>query len=249
MLVAAYLYGGSVSSPSSTRASRHKTRDHPLPSSAAGGGQSDCHHCRRRADTEDSFLRRSSECDGTLGGAGWRGAEERGVPPCSRPCCVRPVPSRPLRARARTPVRPRPAAASPVPGGARCSARSSKDGGLRAILGAAGLCAAGRLRVGRHLPRLGLPVPRGAELGRQLEGIQLASHPHRHGLRLHPGHRCVGGPGRAGAAGEPGLPGAGAAGGRGRLRAGPGAGDSGSAAVAPRFREASVPGEETKRPL
>lgn len=135
-------------------------------------------------------------------------------PAASVPSC--PVRSCPRRARARS--RPRPAAGPPLLGGARCRARGSKDGGLRAVLGAAGLCAAGRLLVGHPLPCLGLPLPRGAELGRRPGGIQLAPRPHHHGLRLHPRHRCVWGQGRRGAAGEPGLPGAGAAG-RGRLRA------------------------------
>lgn len=116
------------------------------------------------------------------------------MPPCSRPCCVHPLLSRPVPSRARRArARPHPAAGPPLLRGARCRARGSKDGGLRAILGAPGLFAAGRLRVGHPLPRLGLPLPRGAELGRQLGGIQLAPRPHHHGLRLHPGHRCVAG--------------------------------------------------------
>lgn len=161
------------------------------------------------------------------GGRARRIAECRPAPAPAASVLCRPVPSRARRAR------PRPAPGSRVLRGARCRARGSKDGGLRAILGAAGLCAAGRLRVGHPLPGLGLPLPRGAELGRKPGGIQLAPRPHHHGLRLHPGHRCVGGPGGRGAAGERGLPGAAVARPglrRGRLRGGPWlvAGHSGS---------------------
>lgn len=106
------------------------------------------------------------------------------------------------------------ASALPLPLGAGGDARGSEHGGLRALPGAAGLGAAGRLRFRRFHPRLGLQLPRRARLGRGLSGVQLASRPHRHGLRLHPGHRCV----RARRGGG----GAGAARGRGAARDGSG---------------------------